>query len=147
MSPDEERAWHVSHPADRWFKYARPRVHDAVLGSLVDEWIADLSSAYDELLANDWSTVEDRAPFLLDVLFDDNFALASSDPLKANVMTVSCAAAPLHETVLVDRAPKQENIDGLLLSPLPRERWRLCAELQPDGTLLPLDGTQRMPPA
>jgi hypothetical protein len=138
----------LCHPTDHWFRHARPSITDPEIAAVVDEWIAEFAPSYATMANQDWSTEEAGADLVVDVQIPDEVPQGLKDPLTTLVLGEPENRVETGSELTMHRVPPdQEQFNGYLVSALPRERWRACATLLADGSILPGDGTRRLEPS
>ena len=137
--------WLLRHPTDYWLRSALPEVSDPECRVLIEGQSAKLAPSYQRLTHLD-SSGEDA---VADIVCEIQVLRISPDwwkePVSAAVTTPVKGDTPPGEQVgvrLVEHADATFN--GTLVSLLAGERWRICARVLDDGTLVPLDGTRRL---
>ncbi len=135
----------LCHPNDHWFRYARPSITDPEIAAVVEEWIAEFAPSYATLSGENWSAEESSADLVVDIEIGGEVSQGLRDPLATRVLSDPQNKAKAGSEIMMHRVPpEQEQFNGYLVSTLPQERWRACASLLTDGTILPLDGTRRL---
>ncbi len=137
----------LCHPNDHWFRRARPSITDPAIAAVVDEWIAEFEPSYASLAAEDWSAEEASADLVVDIQIPDEVPEGLKDRLPTLVLAELQNKVETGSQLIMHRVPPdQEQFNGYLVSALPRERWRACATLLRDGSILPGEGTRRLEP-
>lgn len=143
--PAPRISWMLCHPNDHWFRYARPSITDPEIAAVVEEWIAEFAPSYATLSGENWSAEESSADLVVDIEIGGEVSQGLRDPLATRVLSDPQNKAKAGSEIMMHRVPpEQEQFNGYLVSTLPQERWRACASLLTDGTILPLDGTRRL---
>lgn len=137
----------LCHPGDHWFRHARASIDDPPLGAATDEWIADFAPSYATLAARDWSEAEERADAVVDLEMPGELPRGRPEPVQATVVATHRGAVEVGESLRLRLAPGGQPGEAMLIDVLPRERWRTCIRLFPDGSALPAAGTRRDAPA
>ena len=112
---------------------------------LIEAQIATLAPSYEQVCRLDWSGAESVA----DVICESQVVSASpgrwDEPASAVVTAPITGDASPGEHISVRLVEEHgEPFKGTLVSLLHDERWRICARMLEDDTLLPLDGTRRL---
>jgi len=138
----------LCHPNDHWFRHARPSITDPEIAAVVDEWIAEFAPSYATLAGEDWSAEEASADLVVDIQIPDEEPKGLKDSLSTLVVAEPQNKVETGSELIMHRVPpEQEQFNGHLVATLPRERWRACASLRADGSILPGDGTRRLEPS
>lgn len=143
--PEPSVPWLLCHPGDHWFRRARPAITDPILRAAIDDWIADFAPSYATLAAGDWSAEEERADLVVDLELPDKVLPGWEDPVPTVVVAKRHGRVEIGSQLPLRLVPDgDEPFNGVLIEVLPRERWRTCATLLSDGSILPSDGTRRL---
>jgi len=135
----------LCHPGDYWFRRARPSIEDPTLATAIDDWIADFAPSYAVLADQDWSAEEERSDAVVDLQVPEEVPLGWDEPVPATVVASRRGAVAVGSELPLRLAPGGDQpFNGMLIHVLPRDRWRTCARLLPDGSVLPGDGTRRV---
>ena len=141
--PQPDAEYLLCHPGDHWFRHARAGVEDAPLGAVIEEWIAEFAPSYSTLAARDWSEAEELADAVVDLDMPGELS-RGPEPVTATVVEAHRGTVEPGARLRVRLAPGGQPFDGMLIDVLPRERWRACVRLFPDGSALPAAGTRRL---
>ncbi len=134
----------LCHPGDHWFRHARASIEDPPLGAAIDEWIADFAPSYTTLAARDWSAAEELADAVVELEMPAELPRGGSEPVEAIVVATHRGTIELGEGLRLRLAPGSQPVSAMLIDVLPRERWRTCIRMFPDGSALPAAGTRRV---
>jgi len=138
-------AWQLCHPNDHYFRMAQARLADPQLAANMQEWIADFAPSYAAMSAQDWSAEERTADLVVDLQMPDDVPRDWKQPLPTVVVASHHGdAASGSQLPLRLVADFDARFNGMLISVLPGERWRTCASLLDDATIVPKDGTRRL---
>ena len=142
--PQPDAEYLLCHPGDHWFRHARGSIGDPALRAGIDEWIAAFAPSYAALAGRDWSAAEGLADGVVDLEMPAELPRGSPEPVTATVIAKHRGAVELGSSIRLRLAPASQPVDGMLIHVLPRERWRTCIRLFPDGSALPAAGTRRL---
>jgi hypothetical protein len=134
----------LCHPGDHWFRHARASIDDPSLRAAIDEWIADFAPSYAALAARDWSQAEEQADAVVDLDMPAELPRGGAEPVQATVVATHRGPAEVGMSLRLRLAPGSQPFSGMLIDVLPRQRWRTCIRLFPDGSALPAAGTRRL---
>ena len=134
----------LCHPGDHWFRHARASIGDPSLRAAIDEWIADFAPSYAALAARDWSQAEEQADAVVDLDMPAELPRGGAEPVQATVVATHRGLAEVGTSLRLRLAPGSQPFSGMLIDVLPRQRWRTCIRLFPDGSALPAAGTRRL---
>ena len=141
--PQPDAEYLLCHPGDHWFRHARGSIDDPALRAPIEEWIAAFAPSYAALAARDWSATEGLADAVIDLEMPAELPRGSPEPVMATVIATHRGAAEVGSSIRLRLAPASQP-GGVLIHVLPRERWRTCIRLFPDGSALPAAGTRRL---
>jgi hypothetical protein len=142
---EDSVGWLLRHPTDHWLRSARHAVSDRQCRGLIEAQIARLSPNYQQLCGVDWSGQEAMADLVCEM------RVTCVSPHRWHTPVSAVVTAPIKG----DTSPGEQievglvqdpdaPFNGTLVSLLPGDRWRICARLRENDTLLPLDGTRRV---
>jgi hypothetical protein len=138
-------AWLLRHPGDHWFRHARPAITDAMLGAMIDDWIAEFAPSYATLAGEDWSAEEGKADLVADIALAEEVHSGWNQPVRAVVLDKRQGSVQIGSELPLRLVPTGDGpFNGTLIAVLPGEHWRTCGSLLADGSLLPADGTRRL---
>jgi hypothetical protein len=143
--PVESVGWLLRNPGDHWFRFARVNVSDPTLCALIDAWITDFAPSYTTLASEDWEAEEARADLVVDLEVPAEIPRGWEEPIRAIVAAKLRGSVEIGSELPLRLIPDDNQcFNGTLISVLPGERWRTCARLLDDGSILPEDGTRRL---
>jgi hypothetical protein len=136
--------WLLRHPDDHWLCQALHGVSDPGCAALIESLIAKLQPNYDQMRAIDFAAEEAAAEVICETEIVEVSPGRWEEPAAA-VVTAAIKGSMLADRQIAVRLVEdpEAQFTGTVVSMLAGERWRICAREFRDGTLLPLDGTQR----
>ena len=107
-----------------------------------------VAPSYEQLFALDWTAEQQVADVICEMQVLRSSVGHWKEPLPA-VVTESIKGNTRPDEQIAVRLVEDPDgpFNGTIVSVLAGEQWLTCAREQPDGTLLPLDGTRRRVPA
>ena len=142
--PQPDAEYLLCHPGDHWFRHGRASIDDPPLAALIDEWIAEFAPSYAALAARDWTEAEALADAVVDLEMPSDLPRGRPEPVNATVVATHRCPVEVGASLRLRLAAGGQRFDGMLMDVLPRERWRTCVRLFPDGSALPAVGTRRL---
>ena len=99
------------------------------------------------MVALDWSAEEEKADAVVDLKLPAEVPRGWKEPVPTAVVAKHRGNMELGSELPLRLAPGgDEPFNGMAIYVLPGERWRTCAHLLADGSVLPEDGTRRVEP-
>jgi hypothetical protein len=112
---------------------------------LIEAQIAKLARNYQQLCRLDWSGEEATADVVCEMRVVSVSPARGKEPVAAVVTAPIKGDTSLGEQIDVALVEDPDvTFNGTLVSLLPGDRWRICARVRENDTLLPLDGTRRL---